>query len=144
LGIDTNAFAVGSEVLLKIEGGGLLVEVENGRGHCRIIGNIYNDYLHRWFDRVLNAAELASMRKVFTDLNEADCDVFNAMVVFAMQLQKEATEVLNMIFAGEVNEAKARILASRKELGPLRLGLSGTLQKLYSLKGEFIEISGVA
>lgn len=142
LGLDKDAFDTGSGVLLKIQGGRLLVDVENGRGHCHIIGNIYDNYLHRWFDRVLNAAELASMNKVFTDLRQADDNVFNAMEVFARQLQTEATEVLNIFAAGDVSGAKARVLASIKELTPLQLGLSESLQKLYRLRGEFIKISG--
>jgi hypothetical protein len=144
LGIDQDAFKAGSEALLRIEGGGLLVEVQNGRGHCHIIGNIYEKYLDRWFERALKGEDLALMRRVFDDLTKVDYDVFSSMEDIAEQLQTEATEVLSMIIEGKVNEARQRILASRKELGPLRLGMSGTLQKLYGLKSEFIEMSGVA
>lgn len=144
LGIDQDAFKAGSEILLRIEGGGLLVEVKNGRGHCHIIGNIYDKYLARWFERTLKEKDLALMRRVFDDLTKSDYDVFSSMEDVAGQLQKEATEVLSMIIEGKVKKARQRILASRKELGPLRLAMSETLQKLYGLKSEFIEMSGVA
>jgi hypothetical protein len=142
LGIE-DALTPGSKVLSDIEGGRLAVEVEKGRGHCHVIGNIYDNYLDRWFDRTLKGAELTLMRQVFDDLAKADYDVFAAMDDFANQLQQEATEVVSILYAGKVDEAKGRILASQAELRPLRLELSGSLKKLYGLKGEFIKISGV-
>jgi len=77
-------------------------------------------------------------------LSEADADVFLYMENVAEQLQTEATQVLDMVSAGKINEAKSRVLAFRKELQPLRLGMSGTLQRLYKLKSDFIQISGIA
>jgi hypothetical protein len=143
LGIDSDAMEKNSEVLLRIEGGGLLNEVKDGRGHCHIIGNIFDKYLDRWFAEVLKGEELDSIRRVFDMLSEADDDVFLYMENVAEQLQTEATQVLDMASTGKVNEAKSRVLAFRKELQPLRLGMSGTLQKLYNLKSDFIKISGV-
>lgn len=144
LGIDEDALKEGSEVLLRIEGGGLLAEVKNGIGHCHVIGNIYEKYLDRWFERVLKGKDLDSIRAVFDGLSYADVDVFYVMEMVARQLQTEANGVLDMVIEGKTNEARKRVLAMRKELGPLRLGMSETLQKLYSLKGDFIKISGVA
>jgi hypothetical protein len=144
LGIDRDALEKGSEVLLRIEGGGLLVEVKNGIGHCHVISNIYAEYLDRWFERVLKGKDLDSIRRVFFALGEADLDVFWQMETVAEQLQTEANKVLDMVIEGKASEARKRVLAIRKELEPLRLGMSETLQKLYSLKGDFIKISGVA
>ena len=134
LGIDSDAMEKGSEVLLRIEGGGLLNEVKDGRGHCHIIGNIFYKYLDRWFAEVLKGEELNSIRRVFDMLSEADDDVFLYMENVAEQLQTEATQVLDMVSTSKVKEAKSRVLAFRKELQPLRLGMSGTLQKLYNLQ----------
>jgi hypothetical protein len=144
LGFDRDAMEEGSEVLLRIEGGGLLAEVEDGRGRCHVIGNIYHKHLDRWFERALKGEDLVSMRRVFDSLAEADTDVFSSMVGVARQLQDEATQVLDMIIEERVSEARNRVLALRKELQPLRLEMTSTLQKLYGLKGEFIKISGVA
>src|SRR5262245_29813195 len=49
LGFDDGALAKGSATLLNIQGGGLLVSVQKGRGHCHVIGDIYDTYLDRWF-----------------------------------------------------------------------------------------------
>ena len=84
------------------------------------------------------------VRQVFKSLGKADIDVFFSMERVAMQLQEEATQVLNMVIQEERDTARKRVLGLRKELGPLRLGMTGTLQKLYSLKRQFINISDVA
>jgi hypothetical protein len=144
LGIDNDALEKNSEVLLSIEGGGLLNQVKDGRGHCHIIRNIFHNYLDRWFTRVLKMEESESLRVVFSMLSEVDDDVFFYMEKVAEQLQTEATPVIDMVSAGQINEAKNRVLAFRKELQPLRLGMSETLQNLYKLKSDFIQISGVA
>lgn len=141
LGIDPDAIERGSKVLLKIEGGGLRIDVEEGRGHCHVIGSIYKKYLDRWFERALNRKDLESMRVVFNSLSEADIDVFYFMVEVAVQLQGAAETVLDMIIEGEVEQARNKVLSSRKELKPLRVGMSNTMQKFYLLKGEFIKIS---
>lgn len=75
LGIDGDALEKGSETLLKIEGGGLLVGVREGRGNCQVIGNIFSRYLNRWFERVLKGKELHGIRNVFYMLSNADDDV---------------------------------------------------------------------
>jgi hypothetical protein len=141
LGFDHNAIKSGSKTLLKIEGGGLLVDVEKGRGHCHVIGNIYKEFLDRWFERALNQKDLSLMRKVFESLSEADIDVFYYLVEVAKQLQAAAAGVLKKILKCEVEQARKIVLSSRKELKPLRIGMSNTMQKLYELKGEFIKIS---
>jgi hypothetical protein len=142
LGIEQDALKAGSEILLKIEGGELLVQVKNGRGHCSVIRNIYDRYLSRWFERALKGADLAAMHQVFNLLADADDTLFRSMEDLAGQLQKEATEVLDIFSGGNVDGARQRILSTRKQLGPLRLAMSETLAKLYGLKSEFIEISG--
>ena len=143
LGIDNDAMEKGSDVLLRMEGGGLLSGVKDGRGHCHIIGNIFQTYLDRWFEEFLKGEELDSIRRVFDSLSEYDLDIFRDMENVAEQLQAEATQILDMVSTGQIDEAKGRVLAFRKELQPLRLGISETLQKLYQLKSDFIEISGV-
>jgi hypothetical protein len=142
LGIDSDAMEKGSEVLLRIEGGGLANKVRDGRGHCTTIGNIFDKYLDSWFAAALKGDELNSIREVFIRLSKADMTVFECMEEVARELQSEATGVLDMVSESKVNEAKSRVLAFRKEFQPLRLEMSGTLQRLYDLKSDFLRISG--
>jgi hypothetical protein len=144
LGFDIDELGKGSQVLLGIEGGTLLVTVQQGRGHCHVIGNIFRKYLDRWFQRVLKGDELDRLRSVFYRLGSVDLDVFTHMEVIAEQLQAEANAALDSIARGKPAEARARILSLRTDLNPLRLSLSQSLVNLYSVKGEFIQIAGTA
>lgn len=144
LGIDEGALKEGSDVLLKISGGGLLVSVQRGRGHCHIIRNIFNLYLDRWFQRVLNGKDLEDIQGVFHRLGDLDNDVFATMELIAEQLQKEADVILEKVIQGNVDGARQHVLSMRKDLQGFRLAVSGAMAKLYALRGNFIEISGSA
>jgi hypothetical protein len=142
LGFDPDNLVKGADALLRIEGGGLLVAVQQGRGHCHVIGNIFHRYLDRWFQRVLKGRELEQVRSVFRRLGEADLDLFRGMEEVVAQLQAETNKALNSIAAGRSEEARAHILSSRPALTDLRLRISASLAGLYTLKGEFIRLAG--
>lgn len=144
LGIDEGALKEGSDVLLKISGGGLLVSVQRGRGHCHIIRNIFNRYLDRWFQRVLNGQDLNDIQGVFHGLGDLDNDVFATMELIAEQLQKEANVILEKMIEGNVDGARQHVLSMRKDLQRFRFALSAAMAKLYDLRANFIEISGSA
>ena len=144
LGFDADEIRKGSELLLGIEGGALLVSVQKGRGHCHVIGNIFSKYLDRWFQRALKGNELDTIRNTFSRLGCTDSDVFTHMEGVAQQLQAEANTALDAIAKGKGAEAKRRILSLHADLSPLRLDMSAALAKLYTLKGEFIRIAGIA
>jgi hypothetical protein len=50
LALDEDALTTRSEVLIATAGGNLAVHVEEGRGHCHEIANIYSRHLKRWFE----------------------------------------------------------------------------------------------
>jgi hypothetical protein len=144
LAIDEGALQSKSKVLLDIEGGALSTDVERGRGHCHIIGNIYFQHLDRWFARALKSDEYEQIRNVFYELGNADDDVFAHMVAVAQGLEKEAEAVLESLIEGDLSAARQRVLSARSELKPLRLSISSTMRRLYELKTEFVGLSGVA
>ncbi len=144
LGFDPDALAKGSATLLGIESGALAVNVEKGRGHCHVIGNIFDEYVNTWFQRVFKGDELSTVSGVFYDLGNADDDVFSRMVSVAEQLQVEANAALDSIAQKRPADASARILALRGDLNPLRLSIANSMVKLYALKGEFIQIAAIA
>lgn len=144
LGIDQDGLEKGSELLLKMQGGGLAVEVEKGRGHCHVISNIYDKYLDRWFNRALLDPDLRSMQAVFADLRVSDFTVFDMMTSIAYKLQHSADEVLKKVQNEQADEAKDEVMAAGKELLPIRIAMSEGLRLLYTLKGEFIKIGEIA
>lgn len=144
LGIDDGALAKNSKLLLDIEGGQLATEVERGRGHCEIIHNIYNKYLDKWFDRALkDKHEYELIRDVFNSLASADADVFANLTIVAKGLETEAGQVLNLVTNERTDFARQRILGARGVLKTLRVAIAETMQTLYKLKAEFIEISDI-
>ncbi len=144
LGIDDGALEKNSKILLAIDGGSLSTEVERGRGHCHVIGDIYSTYLDRWFQRVLAGDEYLSVSGVFNRLGYADDDLFADLATAASTLEKEASAVLDLVVKGDKANARTMVLATLPALRPLRKTIAKTMQTLYSLKAEFVDITGTA
>jgi hypothetical protein len=142
LGIDEGALAKNSKLLLDIECGSLSTEVERGRGHCHVIEEIYSKYLDKWFDKVLNRDQFASVKNVFQELGNSDVNVFRRLENIATTLQAEAGVVLDFVVKGEEDSARARVLSALPALRPLRKTISKTMQTLYSMQSDFIDITG--
>lgn len=145
LGIDDGALAKGSKLLLEISGGSLTTEVARGRGHCHVIGNIYWTHLDKWFARVLKKTnDYESIKLVFEELGNADGNLFYDLEQLAETLEKEADEILDLVVKGQEKEARSRVLSALPALQPLRKTMSKTMQSLYTMQREFIEITGTA
>lgn len=144
LGIDEGALSKQSKLLLDIDGGGLTTEVVRGSGHCHVISNIYWTYLRKWFDRVFDRNDYAAVEQVFTTLGNADDDLFAALEQVATTLEKEASAALDLVVNGKEPEARARVLGTMSVLRPLRKSIAKTMQTLYSLQGEFVDITRTA
>jgi hypothetical protein len=143
LGIDQGALEKSSALLLRIEGGNLATEVENGLGHCHRIWEIHRTYLDKWFSRVLSPDEYQSMRQVFDRLGNADIDLFQELGNVARTLQTEAAAVLDLVVNGEKDHARDRVLSSLSSLRPLRKTMAQTMQTLYALKNDFADMAQV-
>jgi hypothetical protein len=143
LGIDDGALAKNSKLLLDITGGSLTTEVQRGRGHCHVIGNIYYMYLDKWFARVLKKTnDYDSIKLVFDRLGNADDDLFNDLEQLAVKLENEAQEVLDLVVKGEAKTARSQVLAALPVLQPLRKTMSKTMQTLYTMQTVFVDITG--
>jgi hypothetical protein len=134
-----------SSTLLQIGGGALLITVQRGLGSCHKIRNIYENDLNRWFERVFkkDTASYKDLEKVFTELNWGDQSLFQVMGMAAERVQFLANEALDLAKFQKYQEAQRQILSSLSELNPLRQEINKLLAKLFGLRVEFIEISGV-
>lgn len=145
LGIDQGALSTRSKLLLEISGGSLTTEVKRGRGHCHVIGNIYWTYLDKWFARVFKKTnEYESIKLVFQQLGNADDDLFHDLEQLADKLEKEAGDVLELVIKRQEKKARARVLSALHALQPMRKTMSKTMQTLYTMQSEFIDITGTA
>ena len=141
LGIDEGALTKNSELLLYIDGGSLETEVERGLGSCYLIERIYSLYLDKWFKSVFNAEEYASVKAVFHSLSEADLALFHNLATVAKTLQNEAGAVLDLVGKGEQTNAQRRALSALPALRPLRKMIAKTMQTLYSMQAEFVDMT---
>ena len=141
LGIDEGALAKGSKLLFDIDGGSLSTEVERGRGHCHVIEIIYRKYLNKWFNRVFKGDELASMTFVFGKLGSADANLFEDLEKVTEKLEAEAHEILVLVAKSDEANARTRVLSSLPALRPLRKTISKTMQTLYSMQSDFVDIT---
>jgi hypothetical protein len=128
-----------------VGGGGLVATVERGRGHCHEIGNIYVNYLDRWFDRVFkrDTQEREELRQLFFILSDADDVLFRQMIEVAKGAQQQADVVLDHLSNDQVDDARAELRASFKQLNPLRAKVNELLARLYALRAEFIKIARI-
>jgi hypothetical protein len=141
IGIEKEAI-IPNSFLMQIDGGSLLTAVQRGRGHCLIIRNIYEKYLDKWFTSVLKSTEYDLVKKTFADLSAADEELFIPLEQMADSLQKEVLVVLDLISNGEKVNARARVLLSLPILRPVRKTMAKTMQSLYLLQSDFIDITG--
>ncbi len=142
LGIDEGALAKNSKLLLDIDAGSLSTEVKRGRGHCHVIGEIYWKYLDKWFARAFDGNEYQSAKEVFQELGNADRDLFEDLEKVAVTLEAEAGAVLDLVVNAQEANARSRVLSALPALRPLRKTISKTIQTLYSMQSEFVDITG--
>jgi hypothetical protein len=128
--------------LLTLEGGQLDLRVKEAVGHCHKISNIYRKYLDRWFHSVLSSSEASEMHDLFSELSTADTTMMLVLHQLTQWLSGEATEALNLVDAGRLDEANGRVKAARKEILPARQAISKAMSDLIQLQADFIAASG--
>jgi hypothetical protein len=129
-------------VLLTLEGGQLSLRANEARGHCQKIWNIYDHHLRRWFHEVLAPDEAAAMQELFQRLSYADSQMESAILELTRWLSREAEATLDLVDAGQLDEANRRIRAARKEVQGIREAIVRAMSELLKLQGEFIAVSG--
>jgi hypothetical protein len=129
-------------VLLGIEGGQLAIKGDETRGHCHKIQNIYNRFLQRWFNELLNNNEQAELSYLFHKLGNMDDYMVRGLKTVCDWLQNEAHDILNLIDDSRFDEANAKIKAARLQLLQPRREISEAVHGLRALQADFIEASG--
>jgi DNA repair ATPase RecN len=128
--------------LARLEGGAIRARMEEARGRCSKIWNIYVRYLTPWFDRVLNPGESEQLRALFRELSEVDSQMVDAINDVASWLTGEALTTGDLVERNEFADANARVLAARGQLRPLRERIAEAMIQIRGLESEFIDISG--
>jgi hypothetical protein len=129
-------------VVTRLEGGAIRARMEEARGRCSKIWNIYMRYLTPWFDRVLDRAESEQLRMLFRELSEVDSHMVDAINDVASWLTSEALTTGDLADRNDFAGANARVQAARREVRPLRERIAEAMIQIRRLEGDFIEISG--
>lgn len=127
------------EVLVKIEGGELLSEVEQARPICSKIERIYTQYLRGWFGKYLEKDEQLKMEVLFQELSAADDHLVDQLRQVAEWLTEEAKATLDLVDGDDLDAANRRIKAARKEVLPVRQVISDSMRKLFAIQADFLQ-----
>ncbi|MDH4113852.1 MAG: hypothetical protein OEU89_00145 [Burkholderiaceae bacterium] len=143
LGVTTEALQKGASILPELEGRLLRARVDAARGHCTIIDNIYVTHLDRWFNRVLSKEEYNKIKFYFSELRNADGDLFKRMCSICDNISREATQVHDLVLEKKWAKARERILSSSQSLRDAEQKLAAPMGKMNDLMRDFIASSGV-
>jgi hypothetical protein len=128
--------------LASLEGGAIRARMEEARGRCSKIWNIYTRYLTPWFDRVLNPDERRELAGLFRELSEVDSHMVDAINDIATWLTREASETGDLVERDNIADANKRVLEARRQMRPMRERIADAMIQIRRLEGDFIEISG--
>jgi hypothetical protein len=131
----------GRTVLLGLEVGQSMIRMNEARGHCHKIGNIYETHLKRWFHSILDAQDTSRLEWLFDNVKTADSVMLTAMEAITLWLKDEAQNVLNMVDAEDRLGANTRIRAARLEVRDARVELTNAMCNLRALQAQFIAAS---
>ncbi len=127
--------------LLDIDAKQLEAIVREGRGHCHHIGEIYWHDLKGWGETVLSAEEQQTLDRVFGRLSNADNDVFRSMEALAVETGNVANDILALVMADQLDEARQIAKGLYLLVNPLRQQITESLSELKRFQKQFDEIA---
>lgn len=132
------------ELLISLESGPLLLRWSSARGHCHKLMNIYDAHLYTWFARLLEPEELDQIGDLFQGFAEVEGGFLANLDALTRWLSDQATETLDLLDKGLVDEANTRIREARKAVHPFREQTNRAMQGMLEIQGELIKLLGVA
>ncbi|MFX1277641.1 MAG: hypothetical protein ACFFAT_21690 [Promethearchaeota archaeon] len=129
-------------ILIGLLPGSIEIKMEDSKGSCYTIQNIYNRYLSPWFQRVLETKEYKLMEQLFRKFEEFDGIMVEGVKKVAQLLTAYSQEVMNLVTQNKFDEANELIEKNRFKLLPDHKNIVDAMKTLFSLKSEFIKISG--
>lgn len=128
------ADASGRNALVELEGGSAQVALASMRGHCTVIRQIWEHDISKVLQPLALGADFDRIRDAFHQLDEFD----GILLVITQELttftSDEASAILDLVDAGDVAQAKLRLLAARGEVRDLRRKVNETLAQMVELR----------
>ena len=127
--------------LLDVEAAQLRAIVQEGRGHCHHIGEIYWVDLKDWGSTVLAAEEQQTLDRVFDRLGNADLDVFRVMEELAAETGSVASQIVVLVMNGQQDEARKIAKGLYEIVTPLRQQITVSLSELKQFQSQFADLA---
>lgn len=132
------------ELLLSLESGPLLLRWASARGHCHKLINIYDAHLNKWFARLLQPEELVQIQDLFREFAMVEGGFVENLDTLTRWLSEQASETLDLLDNGHIDEANAHTREARKAILPFRRQINQAMQGMLELQADLIEFLGVA
>lgn len=143
LSFETNEDRKAAEKALReLQGNRIRFRIEESRGHCTIIDNIYNRHLRGWFSRVLDKDESEQMEQLFIDMRRFDIKVLSLMNELTIEIPSLADKLISFLKENKTNEATCIIQSIADNWSKPRQRLSECMAKLWSLQTDFLQLTG--
>lgn len=135
---DKSNFVQCRSALLSLESGYVTIKGYEARGHCHKINNIYEKYLDRWFNKVLDSNEVQQIKLLFEKMNMADGDMIDGIKEITRWLKDESEAVLLLVDDDKLSEANEKIKSARLPIQQTRRNIVEALAELKLLQASFI------
>lgn len=135
------------KVLIDLASTKLQAMVEEKRGHCSTIWAIRQDYLQGWLDQfaITQAQKEAQIKKVdkineiFSELSNADDDIFMKLADFAAYLQAMGQRALLHSLANEPEKARQVLRETTIRVLEFQTTLGEVQREMLNVRRSFIE-----
>ena len=132
------------ELLISLESGPLLLRWTSARGHCHKLINIYKAHLDKWFAKLLNPNELDQIQELFGEFAIVEGGFIENLDTLTRWLSVQATDTLELLDKGHVDDANTHIRKARKAILPFRRQINQAMQGMLEVQADLIELLGVA
>jgi hypothetical protein len=129
------------KALIAIVSGGMIIRINDARGHCKRIKRIYEAHLDKWFRKKLKATEYSEMKNLFFSLSIYDDDMLMAAENLEKDLQEKSTELLNLLNTNKKKAAVESQAKNQEKFLPRLTRLSKVMNQLMILRNQFMEMS---
>ena len=129
-------------ILIEFEVAALSARMHSVRAAVSRLDNIYDRYLHTWFDRLMDDEETGLVHDLFYRMGSDEADTLDLLSELTQLLSSESSALLDMLDSRRIPEAKARLAILREQLLPGRKAISRLMAGLFALEAEFIQRSG--
>ncbi len=136
---DNESLGSQRELLLRFKTGDLVRNINEARGHCSKIKQIYEEHLNPWFYKVLGTSneKLDALNNLFEKMTEYDNNMFSATDEINNKLREYSELILGLLRQTKLQEANDKIWEIEQELSPYIKETNLLLAELINLKNEF-------